>query len=176
MERIGSVHYSEPTLPTHTSIHNDLMAYSELMLWEKMEWFEESDHDDRFGSIRDGYCKTMRQAYEAEVSQYITQLKVKLQGKKLEGKKHHHHAGSHCCDCYNTCIVSIIFTLGHKLISGASSVMDMSRNFPSSLMMTSSGSHGSLSRSTLGSSVTDINSPMMQEDDRKMLFSKVCAL
>ena len=90
LQAVGSTQYSEPTLASHTSIHNDLMAYSQLMLWEKMEWLEESDHDDRFGSIQAGYCKAMQQAYEAEVSQYITELKNKLQGKKSEGKKHHH--------------------------------------------------------------------------------------
>ena len=76
-------------LPTHTSIHSHLTAYSELMLWQKMEWLDESDHDDRFGSIRDGYCKAMQRAYEVEVLQYIVELKSKLQGKKSEGKKHH---------------------------------------------------------------------------------------
>ena len=63
------------------------------MLWQKMEWLDESDHDDRFGSIQDGYCKAMQRAYEAEVSQYIAELKSKLQGRKSEGKKHHHYAG-----------------------------------------------------------------------------------
>ena len=60
------------------------------MLWQKMEWLDESDHDDRFGSIRNGYCKAMQRAYDAEVSQYIGELKSKLQGKKSEGKKYHH--------------------------------------------------------------------------------------
>lgn len=65
-----------------------------------------------------------------------------------------------------------VFCVGHKLLSGASSVMDMSRNFTSSLMMTSSGSHGSLTRGALGSSLGDMNSPSAQ-DDSKMSFSKV---
>lgn len=90
LQGVGSAQYSEPTLTPHTNIHNDLIAYSELMLWEKMEWLEESDHDDRFGSIQGGYCKAMQLAYEAELSQYIAELKSKLQSKKSEGKKHHH--------------------------------------------------------------------------------------
>ena len=70
-----------------------------------------------------------------------------------------------------------MFTIAHKLLSGASSVMDMSRNFTSSLMMTSSGSHGSLSRSGLGSSLSEIQSPTaVQLDDSKMSFSKVLLL
>ena len=69
----------------------------------------------------------------------------------------------------------MIFTVaGHKLISGASSVMDMSRTFTSSLMMTSSGSHGSLNRSTLGSSLSDVHSPPAVQDESKLPFSKVC--
>ena len=63
--------------------------------------------------------------------------------------------------------------VGHKLISGASSVIDMSKNFTSSLMMTSSGSHGSLSRSALGSSLGDVPGA---QDDGKMTFSKVCVI
>ena len=52
-------------------------------------------------------------------------------------------------------------------------MMDMSRNFTSSLMMTASGSHGSLSR-TLESSLGDSHSPSgAQQDDGKMSFSKV---
>ena len=52
--------------------------------------------------------------------------------------------------------------------------MDMSRNFTSTLMMTSSGSHGSLNRSTLASSLGDVQSPSgVQQDDSKMSFSKV---
>ena len=58
-----------------------------------MEWLDESDHDDRFGSIQDGYCKAMQRVYEAEVSQYIGELKSKLHGKKSEGKKYHHYPG-----------------------------------------------------------------------------------
>ena len=98
MEGVNSLHYSEPTLATHTSIHTDLIVYSELMLWQKMEWLDESDHDDRFGSIQDGYCKSMQRVYEAEVSQYVGELKTKLQGKKSEGKKHHHAGMITCID------------------------------------------------------------------------------
>lgn len=90
LQGVGSTHCGEAILlPTHTSIHSDLIAYGELMLWEKMQWLEESDHDDRFGSIQDGYCKAMQRAYEAEVSYYITELKNKLHSKKSEGKKYH---------------------------------------------------------------------------------------
>ena len=53
--------------------------------------------------------------------------------------------------------------------------MDMSRNF-TSLMMTSSGSHGSLSRSTLASSLGDVQSPSGAQDDGKVTFSKVLLL
>jgi len=84
------MHSNEATLSTHANIHSDLITYSELMLWEKMEWLEECDHDDRFGSIQEGYCKAMQRAYDTEISHYISELKAKLQGRKSEGKKHHH--------------------------------------------------------------------------------------
>jgi len=69
-------------------------------------------------------------------------------------------------------ITMLFAAIGHKLISGASSVIDMSKNF-TSLMMTSSGSHGSLNRNALGSSLGDVPGA---QDDGKMTFSKVCVI
>ena len=57
-------------------------------------------------------------------------------------------------------------------MSGASSVMDMSRNFASSLMTPSGGSHGSLGR---GSSLSDMHNLSLSSvpEEGKMVISKV---
>ncbi|XP_065898319.1 exocyst complex component 1-like isoform X2 [Dysidea avara] len=153
LEEVSVAHFSVPTLLPHTGIHGDLAPYKDLMLWQKMEWLDNTDHDNRFGSIQEGYCKAMQKAYEAEVAQYIEDLKNRATGKKPEGKKHHHHHH------------------GHKLMSGASSVMDMSRNFASSLMTPSGGSHGSLGR---GSSLSDMHNLSLSSvpEEGKMVISK----
>jgi len=61
--------------------------------------------------------------------------------------------------------------LGNKLVSGASSVMDMSRNFASSLMSPVGGSLGSLGR---GASLSDLHSSLASvPEDSKMGISMV---
>lgn len=107
-------HFSTPTLLPHTGIHGDLAPYNELMLWQKMEWLDNTDHDNRFGSIQEGYCKAMQKAYEAEVAQYVEDLKNRVMGKKPEGKKHHHHHHGNetnlftCISIISSCYVCFI--------------------------------------------------------------------
>jgi len=132
-------HFSVPTLLPHTGIHGDLAPYYDLMLWQKMEWLENTDHDNRFGSIQEGYCKAMQKAYEVEVAQYIEDLKNRVMGKKPEGKKHHHHHGN-----VYLFINLMCFIFNHLILLYSAAISVMGDNFylPSTVVADLGGVQG----------------------------------